>query len=129
MNKTTTLAAQAEPYIINFNCPVISDDSFLLVYPSVGGNACGGARVLHDGSAREDSLILERYFNDVYKLFLRQVTRLDEKASLTDREKNHLQSLFAELIKVKMLLSGSDEESEEDEEEEEEEEEESEDSE
>ena len=120
MNKTTALAVRAEPYIINFNCPIISDDSFLLVYPSLGGPASGGARVLHDGSATEDSVILERYFNDVYKLFLRQVTRLDEKASLTEREKNHLQSLFAELIKVKVLLSEGEEQDEGDEEEEEE---------
>ena len=57
-------------------------------------------------SAATDPIVLERYWNDVYNLFLRKLSSYANDADAKDEESVKLQALLQELIKVKALLSG-----------------------
>lgn len=48
--------------------------------------------------------ILEKYFNDIYNLFLKKLSAFALVESTTDEEALKLQALLQELIKVKSLL-------------------------
>ena len=50
--------------------------------------------------------ILERYYNDIYKLFLAKLTMLERTALVGDEEKKRLKQLLDEIIYVKTLLEG-----------------------
>ena len=50
--------------------------------------------------------ILEKYFNDIYNLFLRKLSSFSMFDYTTDEEATKLQALLQELIKVKALISG-----------------------
>ena len=48
--------------------------------------------------------VLEKYFNDVYNLFLRKVALFSSYDHSTEEEMLKLQALLQELIKVKKIL-------------------------
>ncbi len=49
-------------------------------------------------------LILEKYFNDLFQVFLVQFSALPIKNALTKKEKDNLFSLLEEIVNVKNLL-------------------------
>ncbi|MEK7095397.1 MAG: hypothetical protein AAB917_01940 [Patescibacteria group bacterium] len=62
----------------------------------------------------EDSLhrvenieILEKYFNDIYNLFLRKLSFFVTEESTTNEESTKLQALLQEMIKVKSLIESA----------------------
>jgi len=59
-------------------------------------------------SAARDPLALERYWNDLYNLFLRKLSAFSSEAVVTHEESVKLEALIQELIKVKELLAGMD---------------------
>jgi hypothetical protein len=61
-------------------------------------------RLLHDGEAVEDRIVLEGYFNDLYKLFLRKMADFDCQVLIADEDKVRLRLLLEEMIKVKAIL-------------------------
>ncbi len=54
-----------------------------------------------DGNSRE---VLEKYFNDIYNLFLRKMSIFSSFENSTDEEMVKIQALLQELIKVKKIL-------------------------
>lgn len=50
-------------------------------------------------------LVLEAYFNDVYKLLLRKLAHFESESVIQDEEMSKLNSLFDEFKKVKKILS------------------------
>jgi hypothetical protein len=87
---------------------VISDD--YLYYEGVSRPAAFYL-VRDEGHLSNESIFeLERYFHDVYNLFLRKLTNFAGVAS-TDEESLKLQALLQELINIKKLIenaSGTD---------------------
>lgn len=67
----------------------------------LGANSFTG--ILRESSAN-DKIILEGYFNDVYKLFLRRLSQFECSISMNEEESFRLKSLLDELLKVKALL-------------------------
>ena len=53
-----------------------------------------------------DPIVLERYWNDVYNLFLRKISSFAAGDCAPEEESIKLQALLQELIKVKELLTG-----------------------
>lgn len=51
--------------------------------------------------------ILEKYFNDIYNLFLRKLSAFAGFEHITDEEETKLQALLQELMKVKGLIEGA----------------------
>lgn len=49
--------------------------------------------------------ILERYWNDIYKLFINRLSQFDASTKATDEDKGKLKALLNELIYVKTLLA------------------------
>jgi hypothetical protein len=56
-----------------------------------------------------DPVILERYSNDVYNLFLRKLSLFASVDNTAEEDSIKLQALLQELIKVKGLLAGNEE--------------------
>ncbi len=65
--------------------------------------------VVRDGIAatEKDVAVLEKYFNDIYNLFLRKISSFAGGDPLSDEESLKLQALLQELIKVKNLIKNS----------------------
>lgn len=63
---------------------------------------------LRDGErvSLEDIGVLERYFNDIYNLFLRKLSSFAMFEYTNDEEVTKLQALLSELVKVKRLIGG-----------------------
>lgn len=57
--------------------------------------------------ADESIEILEKYFNDIYNLFLRKLSVFVAGEYTQDEESTKLQALLQEMIKVKGLIQGS----------------------
>lgn len=53
-----------------------------------------------------DPIILERYWNDVYNLFLRKLASFASGDDASHEDSVKLQALLQELVKVKELLAG-----------------------
>ena len=53
-----------------------------------------------------DPVVLERYWNDIYNLFLRKLASFASNDSAPEEDSIKLQALLQELIKVKELLLG-----------------------
>jgi hypothetical protein len=51
--------------------------------------------------------VLERYFNDIYKLFIVKLTRLAMGNGVDERELKKMKELFSEIVRVKGLLECS----------------------
>lgn len=51
--------------------------------------------------------VLEKYFNDVYNLFLRKLSSFASSDHATSEETMKIQALLQELIKVKGLIEGA----------------------
>ncbi|HEY9583685.1 MAG TPA: hypothetical protein VJI66_01825 [Candidatus Paceibacterota bacterium] len=67
--------------------------------------------LLRDGGASLEEIgVLEKYFNDVYNLFLRKLSSFAMFGHTDDEETTKLQALLQELIKVKKLLGKGEEE-------------------
>ena len=65
-------------------------------------------RLVRDGVGKmnnQDDLILEGYFNDLYKFYLRKLAEFDCTPYCDQKSKDSLKSLLDELIKVKGMLS------------------------
>ena len=65
-------------------------------------------RLVRDGIGKminHDDLILEGYFNDLYKLFLRKLAEFDCSALCHEKDKDNLKAILDELVKVKGMLS------------------------
>ena len=59
------------------------------------------------GFVSEDNIdILEKYFNDIYNLFLRKLSSFAMFEQTNEEESAKLQALLQELIKVKKLIEG-----------------------
>ncbi len=99
----------------------ISEQSYRLASPSLEGLLSddalyfeGVSRPLayyafRDAPATEsDSILLERYWNDVYNLFLRKLSSFASGEGSPSEESVKLQALLQELIKVKELLAQRD---------------------
>ncbi len=52
------------------------------------------------------SLVLESYFNDLYKLTIRKLAEFECQSKVFEAETKRLRSLLEELIKVKGMISG-----------------------
>jgi len=64
-----------------------------------------GVHILRDGGVSVEEIgVLEKYFNDVYNLFLRKLSSFAMFENTSDEEMTKLQALLQELIKVKKLL-------------------------
>ncbi len=87
---------------------VLSDDGLYFE----GVNRPMEIYILRDGGKidQKNIEILEKYFNDVYNLFLRKISYFASFESLNDEEDTKLQALLQELIKVKRLVFGISEE-------------------
>ena len=55
------------------------------------------------------SLVLESYFNDLYKLLIRKLGEFECQAKVSDAEGVRLRSLLNELLKVKGMIAGREE--------------------
>ncbi len=55
--------------------------------------------------SKNPRLVLEAYFNDVYKLLLRKLAHFESEAAIKDEDTTKLNSLFEEFKKVKKILS------------------------
>ena len=67
--------------------------------------------LLRDGKApAEKSKVLENYFNDLYKLFVRKLSELDCQSKVCEADTKKLRSLLDEIITVKILIVGKGEE-------------------
>lgn len=53
-------------------------------------------------------MVLERYFTDLYNLFLSRVTSLVSSNKISDVESDKIKSLLDEMIKVKSLIEKAD---------------------
>jgi hypothetical protein len=64
--------------------------------------------VIRDNGVTEDTnvVVLERYFNDIYKLFTKRLTHFSDNY-ISDEETLKLQALLQELIKVKGLIENA----------------------
>jgi hypothetical protein len=62
---------------------------------------------LHDKD-KQNNVILESYFNDIYKVFLSRISKLGMTGKISSEEKKKLRLLLNELIKVKTILSEDD---------------------
>jgi hypothetical protein len=58
------------------------------------------------GGSLNDIELLEKYFNDIYNLFLRKLSNFAIFEKLDDDETMKLQALLQELIKVKKIMNG-----------------------
>ncbi len=58
--------------------------------------------IISDG----DISVLEKYFNDIYNLFLRKLSNFAIFEITNDEDTMKMQALLQELIKVKKLISG-----------------------
>jgi hypothetical protein len=56
-----------------------------------------------------DAMVLERYWNDVYNLFLRKLASFASGDGAPHEDSVKLQALLQELVKVKGLLAGKGE--------------------
>ncbi len=64
--------------------------------------------VRDQGLNSEDSVsVLEKYFNDIYNLFLRKLSSFAMFEHTNDEEAMKMQALLQELIKVKRLIEGT----------------------
>lgn len=54
-----------------------------------------------DGNSRE---VMEKYFNDIYNLFLRKISIFSSFEHSSDEEMIKIQALLQELVKVKKIL-------------------------
>ena len=63
---------------------------------------------IRDGGIKTDSNIdvLEKYFNDIYNLFLRKLSSFAMYEHTSSEEATKMQALLQELIKVKKLIEG-----------------------
>jgi hypothetical protein len=84
---------------------VLSDDSLYFE----GLNRPPEIYIIRDqGRVSGDSIdVLEKYFNDVYNLFLRKLSAFAGFEHAPDEETMKLQALLQELIKVKGLIEGA----------------------
>jgi hypothetical protein len=60
-------------------------------------------------SSAGDPIVLERYSNDVYNLFLRKLSTFVSDNNVSEEDSVKLQALLQELIKVRELLAGNEE--------------------
>jgi hypothetical protein len=83
---------------------VLSDDN---LYFEGLSRPAGLYTVRDQGEISGDSVdTLEKYFNDVYNLFLRKLSAFAGLEHTSDEETAKLQALLQELIKVKGLIEG-----------------------
>ena len=59
----------------------------------------------------QDIGIMEKYFNDIYNLFLRKLSSFCAFGHADDEETAKIQALLQEMIKVKKLIEGAEENS------------------
>ncbi len=59
--------------------------------------------------SEEDGYILEKYFNDVYNLFLRKISYFASDDMSKEEDIIKIQALLQELIKVKKLINSTNE--------------------
>lgn len=62
-----------------------------------------GAPMLHD--QEKSSAFLERYFSDLYKMFLMKLNDLDCRVNVTIEQKKKIKGLVDELIRVRGLIN------------------------
>ena len=81
---------------------VISDDNLYFE----GVNRPSQVYVVRDGGGLEDKDVdvLEKYFNDIYNLFLRKLSSFAMFEKTSDEEAAKMQALLQELIKVKRIF-------------------------
>jgi hypothetical protein len=61
--------------------------------------------MVHDSAIDDNSReVLEKYFNDIYNLFLRKMSIFSSFEHSTDEEMIKIQALLQELVKVKKIL-------------------------
>ena len=59
--------------------------------------------------SNENIEILERYFNDIYNLFLRKISVFVSLDNINDEESIKLQALLQEMIRIKKMMINSSE--------------------
>jgi hypothetical protein len=62
---------------------------------------------ISDKDIEEKTDVLEKYFNDIYNLFLRKLSSFAIFEYTNDEDAIKMQALLQELIKVKKLIEGS----------------------
>lgn len=61
-------------------------------------------KLLREESIEDKNLVLEGYFNDLYKLFLRKLADFDCSTCIDDGDKLRLKGLLDEMIRIKAML-------------------------
>ena len=56
------------------------------------------------GPGADQGVLLETYFNDIYRLFLNKLVKITYDSSISDEDVSKLRQLFEEIIKVKSLI-------------------------
>lgn len=76
----------------------------------IAGPGLPFVQIVRDGGGvlNSNELILEGYFNDLYKLFLRKLAEFDCATHCGDTQKDQLKAVLDELIKVKGMLVEND---------------------
>ena len=80
-----------------------SDEPLDLSYMSMSLSPAPGF-VIHDHKDIEKRIRLERYFDDLYHLFLEKVVSLREEPVVSTKERKELDDLFQELLRIKAEL-------------------------
>jgi len=82
---------------------MLSDDSLYFE----GVSRPSAIFTVRDGMGSMDDIeVLEKYFNDIYNLFLRKLSNLAMLEMTSEEDTMKLQALLQELIKVKKIMVG-----------------------
>ena|SRR5581483_6303816 len=95
-------------YKIHSGQSFVIDHSFCEEYGSIAREPnLTFAQLIHDEETQvtDNRILLEGYFNDLYKLFLRKLAAFDCQSTVDDKERKKLRLLLDEMIKVKGILS------------------------
>lgn len=60
---------------------------------------------LRDSSRREEDILLERYFNDIYSVYLNKLTSYVLQVKEDAEAASELRAMFEEIIKVRGILN------------------------
>ena len=88
----TFMAPELRTYVIS------SENQAAISFPAM----------LRDKPVSQDSMILERYFSDVYSMFLNKLTYFAMGTNTKEEDVVRLRALLEELVKVRKLLEEKD---------------------
>lgn len=87
---------------------ILPSEQRVYVLPSETYAQIGFPGMIRDKKPDEKSYILERYFSDVYAMFLNKLSYFVIETAVSEEETLKLKALFDEIIKIKLLLVDQD---------------------